>query len=259
MLTTKHIVNTKEADEVLARFGLNEKDRAVYLALLPLGQSTLTPLARAAGFPSTTAQSVLERLERLGLVAVTKRKSRRAYEALDPVVLRRILERQAEEAAGIIPQLQELMRGASASAADVRVYRRERLTDLFHRALRSREKLVYEIVSARDLQETLGEKFHFTRRRVRAGVGLKSLRVEAHEIKSYSAETHRRELREARFLPREMAFSSTVMFWDGEWAAFFAPPAEGLALLVRSRGIVLMLRQIFDVLWSVSRRMETAA
>lgn len=222
-----------------------------------MGQTTLTPLARATGLPTTTVQSVLSRLDRAGLVSVTKRKSRSAYEALDPVALRRILERQTEEVVGLIPHLQGLMRGESAPAS-IRVYQRERMAEIFHEALRAKEKRVYELVSAKDIQDILGEKFHFTSRRVKAGIMLNSLRVEAHEIKKYSKAAHARELREAKFLPREMTFRCSVLFWD-DTVAFFTPQAEGLAWTVRSKALRHTFQQVFDLLWSVSRRMETSA
>ncbi len=139
----------------------------------------------------------------------------------------------------------------------MRVYFRERATDIFHEALGTKDKLVYEIISAQDFQAMIGEKFHFTRRRIAAKINLKSLRVEAHEIKKYSAAAHRRELREAKFLPREFAFRSSVMFWD-DTVAFFTPKNEGIAWTVQSPAIRTMFSELFEMLWSVSRRMETA-
>jgi len=246
----------KEIAEVLTRFGLNEKEQACYLALLPLGRTSLTPVAQAASLPVTTVQSILARLAETGLVAMSLRKSRRLYEAEDPIALRRQLERQIEEAAGVIPLLRKL-KSEEGSLARIRVYERERMTEVFHQALASKEKVVHEIVAAKDLQEILGEKFHFTKRRVKAGVKLRSLRVEKREIKRYSSEAHGRELREAKFLPREMTFRTSIMFWD-DTVAFFTTKDEGLAWTVRSRALSETMRQTFDLLWSVGRKMETA-
>lgn len=245
-----------EINEILERFGLRDAERRAYLALLAAGPSTLSPLARATGLPLTTVQSVAARLVETGIVNVTKRKSRNVYEADDPAVLRRILLRQAEEVAGIIPALQGLRSGPAASPR-IRVYHRERATDIFHTALKSKDKLVWEIVSARDIQDVLGEKFHFTRRRVAAGVRLNSLRVEKSEIKRYGKTSHARELREARFLPRELDFRCSILFWD-DTVAFFTTKAEGLAWTVESRTLRETVEQIFKLLWSVSRPMDTS-
>ncbi|OGH91746.1 MAG: hypothetical protein A2534_02075 [Candidatus Magasanikbacteria bacterium RIFOXYD2_FULL_39_9] len=248
-------IQQKEIDENLSLFGLHDKDKKVYLTLLSTGPNTITPLGRALGLPPTTVQAVLQRLENKGVVAISKKKSRHTYEALDPIVFKKILERNAHEFSAIIPWLQSLKQ-ESESTAKIRIYYRERMTDIFYEALNTKSKIIYEIVSGREFQDIIGEKLHFTLQRTRAGIHLKSLRVEANEIKKYSAQTHARELREAKFLPREITFHGNIMFWDNT-VAFFTTKEEGLAWIVESKNIKEMISQIFDLLWSVSRKMET--
>jgi sugar-specific transcriptional regulator TrmB len=245
----------KEIYEVLSGFGLKKKDQDVYLGLIQIGQSTITPLATAVQLPVTTVQSVLQRLVQKGLVDISKQKTRRVYEANNPSVMKRILEQQAQEVAGVIPFLQEL-RTEPLLAPQIKIYQRERVRAIFHKALRCKKKLVYEIVSADDFQRIIGEKFHFTRRRVKQKVRLNSLRVESHEIKNYSKKTHERELRKAKFLPSELTFRSSIMFWD-DTVAFFTTKEEGLAWTVESKTLVATYKQLFDLLWSIGRRMET--
>lgn len=244
-----------EIQEVLERFGLRDTDQKVYLALLAMGPATLSPLSQQTGLPVTTVQSIVKRLVGLGIVNATKRKTRSVYEADDPAVLRKILDRQAEEISLVVPLLQK-MRCEPIVSPNIRVYYRERMADIFHDALKSKDKLVYEIVAAKDLQDVLGEKFHFTRRRIKNQVRLNSLRVEAQEIKKYSAATHARELREAKFLPRELTFRCSILFWDNT-VAFFTPKEEGVAWTVRSKELRETFEQLFSLLWSVSRKMET--
>jgi sugar-specific transcriptional regulator TrmB len=245
----------KEIWEVLQVFGLKKNDQEVYLGLLQLGQSTLTPLATATQLRPTTVQSILERLVQKGLVDISMNKSRRVFEANDPSVMKRILEQQTQEVVGVIP-LFEKMRTESTLSPKIRIFQRERVSAIFHKALRAKNKLVYEIVSADDFQRIIGEKFHFTRRRVKEGVRLNSLRVESKEIKKYSKATHERELRKAKFLPAQMTFRTSILFWD-DTVAFFTTKEEGLAWTVESKTLVEMYKQLFDLLWSVSRRMET--
>ena len=245
----------EELAEVLTAFGLNQKDRQVYLELLQAGQVTVTPLSRATKLPVTTTQSVLERLVDVGLVGVPGKKTRRAYEAHDPRVFTKLLEQQLQEVQTILPLLAKL-RGDSGAAPKLKLYYRERMADIFHEALAAKSKHVYEIVSARDIQDVLGERFHFSRRRIQHKVRLKSLRVEKWEIKKYSKQKHVREYREAKFLPREITFRANVMFWD-DTVAFFTTKREGLAWTVESPSVREMIEQIFELLWSVSRRMET--
>jgi len=245
----------KEIIEVLEQFGLNEKDRIVYFSLLKFDEATLTPLSKSVNFPITTIQSVLDRLVKRGLADVTTRKSRHVYKANDPVILKKIVERQMQDLSNILPFLKKL-KAEEKRSPKIRVYYKERVADIFHEALKSRDRIVYEIVSAKYFQEVIGEKFHFTRRRVKNGVRLKSLRVEDTEIKKYNKTIHEREIREAKFLPSELNFHASIMFWDNT-VAFFSTKQEGIAWTVESSAIFEMIKQIFELLWSVSRRMDT--
>lgn len=249
-------IQQKEVNENLSAFGLNDKDKKVYLTLLATGPNTITPLGRALTLPPTTIQAVLQRLENHGIVSISKKKSRHIYEALDPIIFKKILERKAQEFSSIIPWLESLKQ-ESNSTAKIRIYYRERMTEIFHEALNTKSKIIYEIVSGKEFQNIIGEKLHFTRQRIRSSIHLKSLRVEKNEIKKYSEQHHKRELREAKFLPREITFQSNIMFWDNT-VAFFTTKEEGLAWVVESPNIKTMISQIFDLLWSVSRKMDTS-
>lgn len=242
--------------ESLQSFGLLDSEQKAYLLLLELGATTATPVSRALRVPLTTAQSLLQRLAEKGVAEVSKKKSRSTYTANDPSVLRSILERKLKDVSEIIPLL-KTVRPENLGQSKIRIFTRERVADIFHEALEAKDKLVYEIVSARDLQDVLGERFHFTRRRVAGGIRLRSLRIEANEIKKYSQQAHIRELRETKFLPRELTFKSSVLFWDNK-VAFFSPAKEGLAWVTESPSIKQMWLQIFELLWSVSRRMENS-
>lgn len=244
----------QEIIEVLGQFGLKDKEIDVYLFLLKSGRQTITPVARALGFPATTVQSILLRLSDSGLLDVTANKSRHGFEAKAPSVLKNILEERIESVSGIIPLLNKL-KADEKMKSRVRVYYRERVADVFYEALEAKDKTVFEIVSARDLQWVIGERLHFTKRRKEKGVHLKSLRVEKYEIKKYNKSIHEKELREAKFLPQGTSFRSSLMFWDDK-VAFFSTKDEGLSVVIESPAMTLMIRQIFDILWDVSRRME---
>lgn len=252
---TLNTQQSKEISEVLRNFGLLESEQRAYLTLLQLGRSTASPISQKLNIPLTTAQSLLLRLSGKGLITTSKKKTRAVYEANDPAVLKKLLQQQLQEITGVIPLLQSMQK-ESGGKSKVAVYSAENINDIFLQALSCKGKVISEIVSAKDMQILLGEKFHFTRRRLEKSIHLKSLRVEAHEIKKYNQAAHQKELREARFLPREFTFKGNIMFWDSS-VAIFSPANENLSILVQSEGITLMFQQLFEMLWSVSRKMET--
>ncbi|NQV89116.1 MAG: hypothetical protein HQ488_02235 [Parcubacteria group bacterium] len=247
--------NKKEITEVLSGFGFNPKDQQVYLGLLALGQTTLTPLAKSLGLPVSTVQSTVSRLVKRGVVNLSKQKSRSVLTPSDPNVFKQILTEQARGIAGILPLLEKVKQDPLTTPR-LTVFTRERVTEIFNASLASKSGLVYEIVSAKDFQDVIGEKYHYTRRRIKEDVKLKSLRVREHEIKKYSVKSHARELREARFLPRELTFRTNISFWD-DTVAFFTTAPEGVHWMVESRPLREMMEQIFNLLWTVSGKMET--
>lgn len=252
---TLSTLEQKEIIEVLEQLGFNEKDREIYFVLLKSGPSTISPVARATGYPVTTVQSVLSRLDKKGVLEVTTKKTRHVYKASDPSIIKKNLERKIQDVGNIIPLLKKISQ-EERGKAKVKVYYNDRMSDIFHEAINCKNKLVYEIVSAHDFQLILGEKFHFTKRRLEKDIYLKSLRVEEHEIKKYNKTIHKNELREAKFLPREMTFRASMMLWDNT-VAFFSSKGEGLAWTVESITITEMMKQMFEMMWEVSRRMET--
>lgn len=249
------VLQKQEIEEVLADFGLSKREQKIYIGLLQIGKTSLTPLARVTQETVTTVQSVMKRLVALGIVKVTKKKSRHYYEADNPRIFVTLLREQSEQFKTILPLLQEIKSDTEAAGA-VQVFYGSRMKDAAYEALSCKNKIIYEIVSARDFQNVLGEKFHMTRRRMEKGIRLKSLRVRAHEIKKYNEATHKRELREAKFLPKDLTFTMSIAFWDNK-VVFFSERSEGVAILVSSRSIREGMQQLFDMLWSVSGNMET--
>jgi hypothetical protein len=228
----------------------------VYRELLGAEAITLTPLSRRVSLPLSTTESILDRLAMEGVVSISKTGNRRSYTAAKPVVLKQNLERKIREVVGVLPLLESLQTKPHGEAK-TRIYYRERMGDIFDAAMRAKNSLVYEIVAARDFQEILGERYHFTRRRLEHGVKLKSLRVESREIKKYSREKNLKELREAKFLPRELTFQATILFWDTT-VALFTTKSEGLALTIQSPALAETMKQLFNLLWSVGRMVDVA-
>ncbi len=250
------IIENQEIEEVLSSFGLSANEQKVYLSLLSLGKSTLSPLSKMANLNLTTVQSIVKRLINLGLTEVSLIKTRSLYQATEPITLKKILENKIKEVSTIIPFLKKIQQEEVVSSK-IKVYYKDRMTEIFNQILEEEEDEVLEIVSAEDFQEIIGEKFHFTKRRVEKNIKLKSLRIENQEIKKYNSEVHEKELRQAKFLPAELTFRNSIMIWQNK-VAFFTTKEEGLAWIVESSTQNEMWRQLFELLWSVSRKMETA-
>lgn len=241
----------KELEEVLGSLGLKTNEQNVYLMMLSLGPNTISPLSKGVGLPLTTTQSIVHRLVDKGVVGFTKNKSRHIFYAEDPSAFRQIIREQERGLSNIVPILKKISSDKGGSQK-IKIYNGDNVRKIFNEALGCKSKVVYEIVSPKDIQDILGEKLHFSRRRVLSGVRLKSLRVAKYEIKKYNKIVNAKELREAKFLPAELSFESSFMFWD-DTVAFFTTKSGGLAWTVESKTMQKTFQQIFDLLWNISR------
>ena len=108
----------KNTFEKIRDLGLSENETRVYLALLELGQATVTQISKKAGLNRTTGYDVLERLGWNGLVNRARAgKKKMIYMAEPPSRLKQYLEdkaklyeRRVDEVKNILPELQSLQK-----------------------------------------------------------------------------------------------------------------------------------------------------
>ena len=89
----------------LKKLGFEEKEAKVYLALLELGESPVTQIAKKADIKRTTGYHILEFLMKKGYVSSVKRKSDTIYLAQNPKKIIADLEAKEKLAHNILPQL----------------------------------------------------------------------------------------------------------------------------------------------------------
>ena len=99
----------------LVKFGLSDKEARIYLALLEMGPSSVTDVAKKAKVTRTNAYHLLSALELRGLVNSHEEKSKIIYSAENPARIEQMLrveieekKRQLDEAVKIIPELKTL-------------------------------------------------------------------------------------------------------------------------------------------------------
>ena len=105
----------KDALEVL---GLNDKQAAVYVALLQLGKSSAYGVATKSGLKKPTTYVVLDELVKKGLVHKIPRAKKQHFAARPPEEVFAVAEERLETAKSILPELTALAgtRGAQVRA-----------------------------------------------------------------------------------------------------------------------------------------------
>jgi len=89
----------------LKKLGLDAKESAIYLALLEMGEVTISSIVKKTGIKRTTVYAAIEMLQKQKLIGSTKHKKRTLYFAEDPRVLSEQLDEKKEHLNSILPQL----------------------------------------------------------------------------------------------------------------------------------------------------------
>jgi predicted transcriptional regulator len=93
----KQEIIAEKAKKVLLQLGLSESEISIFLTLLQAGPSSVQDISRISGINRVTIYSAVATLEKKGLVAETKKGSRRLFVAERPEELKAIVEEKEEE------------------------------------------------------------------------------------------------------------------------------------------------------------------
>jgi len=182
--------NATKIELGLSRVGLDEKERATYLALFELGPSPVRAIAQNSGINRGTTYEVLKKLIDLGLVSYFQKTRHQYFVAEDPSKLAALLELRAEELtqtkqaiAEIIPLLSATSAGAARAprvrflegAAGIRTI----LEDVLDTMKRDRTH-EYRVYSSADVREHLYASFSdYSQKRAKAGIKVRTISIGA--------------------------------------------------------------------------------
>lgn len=243
-------------EQILKDFGLGPKKSSVYLAALQVGSGTAQEIARKAGIPRTTAHEILQSLKLAGLVNFSTRGRTQIYTAEKPTKLRQILLDRQSKLERAMPELLSLYKSDGARPS-VRVYEgAEGVKTVFEDTLTASNKKLYGILSMEDLYDVPGKRYmdDYVRRRISAGIQLHVLRSQVKEIEE-TWPTSAEELRQMRYTPKGYVFPMTVYLYDQK-VALIGAEREQFGMIVESNDFYLTIKQLFDIMWEVSRAVK---
>lgn len=239
-------------NKTLLDLGLNEKEIAVYLAILELGQANVLEIARKATIPRATVYGFLDTLLRERLISSITKGKRRYYLAEDPAKIKAILERKQQKIAKFLPQLQQLYL-RSTSRPVIRAYDGSRgiiqiLADVL---LNIPTGGTYDvIISPRDEFAVLGDDFdRYVTRRIEKKIDIRVITERSDFTKGWDKVQNQKEmLRQVRFLPRGQHFSVSYHIY-GHKVSMFSLQGPITGVIIENKEIADMERLQFEYMW----------
>lgn len=83
-------------NEILEKFGLTEKESIVYLAILQLGQSSVSDIAKKAQIKRTTIYRITDELIKNGLITKVPKVKKNLFVAENPEILLESLKKKGK-------------------------------------------------------------------------------------------------------------------------------------------------------------------
>lgn len=248
--------------EQLIKLGFSQKETSVYLALLELGPSTATEIARKAGINRTTSYDILESLVSDGLVSLTGEAKIQKYSAENPEKVIKFLEskiKQAEDRLGeaqmLLPQLLSIF--TTKEKPKVKFYDGlEGMREAFEDTLTAENEILAFAVGA-DMFQSLGREYFtsYFKRRVEKNIHVRVIAPDDPGSRDVVA-NDKNELRTSLLVPKDKFYFSIEMnIYNNK--IMIASWKEKFAIIIESEEISSAQRKIFELSWEGAKRVQT--
>ncbi len=234
---------------ILKNIGLSEPEVIVYLALLRIGGSLASQVAKEASLKRTTVYAILKTLSEKGFVSVYFRKNKRYYYAEKPQKLAQFFEKKLELFTSIIPALESLGRQQDRQLGLRFIETKQELEAFYTQALAQYKNKKYCIIGSlhgwEDIDPTFFKRFRVERGRANIATRL-LLTADSREDNP----PDKRLLRAVRYLPEKYTFKSTIDIYPDQ-ILIVSPHLSSLAVVVAVPAMVDIFKSIFEVMWEM--------
>ncbi len=257
METDAHYLKT-----ALNSLGLSEKEAVVYLALLELGRSTVSKIARKAGVNRATAYVILDSLTGKGLITMSGKEPKQEYSPESPERLIELCKAKRDEADSriihaerIVAQLKPMYQVGDRPR--VRFYEgRDGLKQVYEDTLTaSGEILAFGSYEVEEMD--LGPYFSsYYRRRAAKNIPVRGIAPKT-PLAEKRAALGTAEKRDLTLVPKRFGPKPELDIYDNK--VMIASWREKLGIIIESAEIADAMKKIFELAWIGAKQVEKEA
>lgn len=243
-----------ELDTLLTDIGLSQKESEVYLALLQLGTSTITPISKKAGVKRTSIYNFIDRLVALGLVTKTAIRGRDYYAATSPEQLVELQEQRLGKLHQAMPELMALYAMVSRKPRMAYFEGPEQVRTIVREEIRCKRQAQY-IWTGNSMMDMIGGAEHMTeidRARMENDVWIHVVRFKHKDVLFPTSAHGEKFKRELRFAPPSVEITMGLGIYDTGKVGFFSSRKENFGILIESRELMELMQTFFSLLWERS-------
>ncbi|MGB3073265.1 MAG: helix-turn-helix domain-containing protein [Candidatus Moraniibacteriota bacterium] len=229
---------------------MNEKEAAIYLALLELGESNIGQLAKKSGVKRTTVYDVLEALKQKGLASQIKKSKKTLFSAEDPRSLEQTLDEKKHRLQVMLPELLSLANFLD-NKPRIRFYEgTEGIKEVYKDTLRYPDLELLAWV-AEEAIEAFDEKFlndYYLPRRVEKKIWVRAIAPDVPYMQQYKGQDIP-SLRKTRLLDAARFPLDVEINLYGRNKIGIMSFSEKIGLIIESERIFRTLESIFEAQW----------
>lgn len=235
----------------LIRFGLPEKEARVYLALMELGPSSVSEVAKRAKVPRTNTYHLLNALVSKGLVSFHGRTGKMIFIAEEPSRIVQMLKSQSEgyhrfyqEAKDLLPEFHSLYHKDDAKL-HIRFFESvEGLVSIYEDTLTAKTEILGYASVEYQHQFFPGYFPAYYTRRTKLGIHVRCFLADSEESRRIKS-LDKAHLRKTYLLPPKFSISPEINVYDNKVAIMSLK--EKFGAIIESKAVANAFRNVFEL------------
>lgn len=236
----------------------SEKETLVYLALLELGSSKPTDVAKKTDLNRTTVYDICDSLRKKGIVSSYKKKSNTFFTALEPNRLIDYLEREKEDniqqiehhkdkVQALLPELISLQ-DISSTKPKVKFFEGEKgIREAYEDTLTCKDKILAYANIETTNKSVPGFFPEYYKRRAKKGIPIYAILTD-NEASRQRAALDTKELRQSKFWPKkDETYTPEVNIYNNK--IMIVSLKEKMAIIIESKELADLQKLIFNLVW----------
>jgi len=247
--------------EQLEKLGFSPKEADVYLALLELGSSIVSDVAKRANINRSTTYVILESLTERGLVSISEKQNVKLFSVTPVESITQYLQglgRQHTElinlAHDIVPKLKSLYLSAIPKSRVKFFQGTSGLKTAYEDTLTSTET-IRAYASIENMHKALPDYFpEYYQRRAKKNIAIRAIFPDTSAARD-RIKHNKDEARESLLVPRDKYdFSPEINIYDNK--IVFMSWLEKFALVIESQELADAFKKVFELSWAEAKRLN---
>lgn len=242
----------KNLEEIISKIGLSEKETALYLAALNLGEAPMARLARQSKLKRTTAYQIFRELEKRGIMGSFKTRNGLKFTAAKPDNIFSLRQKELTDFASALPELRAFEQKGKDKPKVSYYEGADGCRLAIEDSLKKPGNILRHIGSITESHKTLDEKYdldYYLPTRVKHNISIKCLYFPDTK-KHIKNRNHTQELREIKYLPENFLFKGSSLIYDDK-VIILSGTEEMMTVVIESKSIAEAEKQKFDLIWSL--------